>query len=94
MFELGDYAEKGHRQVGEFIKDKADILISIGKDARYIHDEANKFIESIYFEDKIDAEKYIKSIIRNGDVLLFKASRGMKLETIIDYIIKDVERGN
>lgn len=94
MFELGDYAETGHRQVGEFIKDKADILIAIGNNAKYIHDEANKFIESVYFENKIDAEKYIKSIIRNKDVLLVKASRGMKLETIIDYIIKDVERGN
>lgn len=94
MFELGSYSEKGHREVGIYARGKADILITIGESSKYIYDEAKDYIESKHFCSKDEAEKYILSIFNAGDVMLFKASRGMKLETVIDYIIKAMERGN
>lgn len=94
MFELGDYAEKGHRETGIYARDKADMLIAIGENAKYIYDEAKEYIDCKHFINKEDAEKYLLQKLEPKDIVLVKASRGMKLETVIDYIIKDTERGN
>lgn len=91
MFELGKYSEKGHREVGLEIKDKADILVTIGKDSKYIFDEAKDYIECKHFETKKEAEEYLSGIIQDGDIILVKASRGMEMETIIDYITNALE---
>ncbi|MEG0370790.1 MAG: UDP-N-acetylmuramoyl-tripeptide--D-alanyl-D-alanine ligase, partial [Clostridium sp.] len=93
MFELGDYSETGHRKTGIAAKEKADILIAIGDNAKYIYDEAKDYIQSKYFNSKEDAKHYLMSILESGDIALIKASRGMKLETILDYILEGTERG-
>ncbi|KMT21403.1 UDP-N-acetylmuramoyl-tripeptide--D-alanyl-D-alanine ligase [Clostridium cylindrosporum] len=94
MFELGDYSETGHREVGIDIRNKANVLIAIGENSKYIYDEAKDYIESRYFLKKEEAQIYLRNILEPGDIALVKASRGMKLETVIDYITKDTERGN
>lgn len=88
MFELGDYAEKFHREVGKYLIDKIDVLIAVGDYSKYYFDEAKDSIEAYYFDNKIDALEYLKNFIKDGDVLLFKASRGMKLEEILDSLIE------
>ncbi len=40
MFEMGELAEYGHRLVGKSTIDNADVLITIGKDSKFIGDEA------------------------------------------------------
>ena len=42
MRELGDIAEKGHREIGqEVLHSKVDHLITLGEMGRWIHEEAN-----------------------------------------------------
>src|ERR671932_719861 len=31
MFELGDYAETGHAEVGRYVPDRADLLVTVGE---------------------------------------------------------------
>ncbi|MEF9951807.1 MAG: UDP-N-acetylmuramoyl-tripeptide--D-alanyl-D-alanine ligase [Clostridium sp.] len=94
MFELGDYSENGHRSTGIAARESASMLIAVGNSARFIYEEAKDYIDSKYFSSKEEAEVYIKNNLKSEDVLLLKASRGMKMETILDYILKDTERGN
>lgn len=88
MLELGNESEKLHRVVGRYVCNaKPDMLFCFGKEAEYIKDEAEKSgITSYYTSDKDDLKEKLKSSIKSGDILLFKASRGMKLEDIVNSI--------
>lgn len=91
MFELGEYSEDAHREVGLETRENIDLLITIGQDSKYIFDEAKEYIECKHFESKEEAQEYLLRKISYNDIVLVKASRGMKLETIIDYITKALE---
>lgn len=90
MLELGDSSEKLHRLVGEYAAQAApDLLLCYGKDAEFISREAGKNgIKTFFTPDKAVLAEKIKSFVKEGDVLLFKASRGMKLEEVIESLYK------
>lgn len=91
MFEMGDMAEMGHRSVGESVLKNADLLITIGKNSKFIGDEAislgfNK--EKVYhYGSKNELFLNINSILNKKDTILVKASRGMKLEDVVNRIL-------
>ncbi len=90
MFEMGEHEEYGHRLVGKDAVDNCDVLITIGESSRFISDEAKKlgFDESNihHFATKEETIKYLNDLIKNQDVVLVKASRGMQLEKIVEYL--------
>lgn len=91
MFELGDFSEELHRKVGkEVAKNKIDKLFVIGENSKFIADEAIKNgMEKeniIYFLDKQELLDKIKNTMVEGDVILFKASNGMKLFDIVEKL--------
>ncbi len=89
MLELGQFSKSLHEEVGEYASEcKIDILITVGKEARNIYTSAVKagLVNAAHFTDNISASAYIKSMIQPGDIILFKGSRGMKLEQIINNI--------
>ncbi|MGL6105808.1 UDP-N-acetylmuramoyl-tripeptide--D-alanyl-D-alanine ligase [Romboutsia sp.] len=92
MFEMGEHAEYGHRLVGKSTINNTDVLITIGKDSEFISDEAKSLgleEEHIHhFETKEDAIDKIDEILKEKDIILVKASRGMKLEKIVEYLNK------
>ncbi len=88
MLELGNYSEKLHKKVGEIVAEqKIDRLITVGKESRYIAEEAQKKgikKEKIKMcENNKEAVEYIKNIQKKEDVFLFKASNGMHFDEII-----------
>ncbi|MBQ9441819.1 MAG: UDP-N-acetylmuramoyl-tripeptide--D-alanyl-D-alanine ligase [Selenomonadaceae bacterium] len=89
MLELGEISEKVHREVGEELaKNKFDTLITLGELGKFIADGAkdaglkNIFTASTHEE----VAKKILEIMRDGDIILFKASHGMHFEKIIELI--------
>ena len=98
MFELGDYAEEIHKKVGEEVaKNNVDILITSGKNSKYIAETAEKELkkENIYYlENKEEIEKLLQKIVKPGDVILFKASNGMKFYEIAERMINLWKRKN
>lgn len=92
MFEMGEFSEFAHRQVGKTAVENIDILVAIGKDSEYIVKELqeNNFnSKNLYhFDNKEDAIEDLDSIIKDGDVILVKASRGMHLEKIVEHLNK------
>ena len=93
MLELGEYSKKMHEDVGiEVVKNKIDVLVTVGEYARYINDKAisvgfNKN-NSYHFNSNIECIDFLKGFLKRGDTVLFKGSNGMKLYEIIDEIIK------
>ncbi len=91
MFELGDFSEELHREVGtEILKNKIDKLFLIGNYAKFIGKEAEnegyKKEDILYFENKEELLKYLKQNLQKGDVVLIKASNGMKLFNIVESL--------
>ncbi len=91
MLELGTYSETAHRNVGEYAAEcKVDMLYTYGKESEYMADSAKKSgLESVFtFNDKAKLTKSLAKELKNGDTILFKASRGMKLEEVFEELYK------
>ena len=93
MFELGEYSKKLHEKVGtEVAKNKIDILVCCGENAKYIVESAKKEgmkNENVhYFENREQVEKFVKDNWQSGDSILFKASNGMKFFNIVENLLK------
>ena len=97
MFELGKYSEELHRNVGrEVVKNDIDLLICCGENSKFIEEQAK--IEGMeeskiyYFEEKTDILDLLKSKMKRGDIILFKASNGMKFFDLATQLEKIVEK--
>ncbi|MHB9094486.1 MAG: UDP-N-acetylmuramoyl-tripeptide--D-alanyl-D-alanine ligase, partial [Eubacteriales bacterium] len=93
MYELGRRAAEGHREVGsEAAAKEVDVLITVGRLAEEIALGASTAErapeEIISFNTNAEVKKFLEKIIRPGDMVLVKGSRGMKLEEIVDCLVK------
>ncbi len=89
MLELGAESEKEHRAVGEVAAAVGvSVLLTFGNEARFIHDQAvaEGVPQAIHFEDKEDLQEFLADSLRKGDSVLVKGSRGMEMETIVDFL--------
>lgn len=92
MLELGAFSEEAHKSVGEYAAEKnLDLLFCYGKESKAIKDGAGDAVETKHFLDKAELEAALLETLRAGDAVLFKASRGMKLEEIIENLYKEWE---
>ncbi len=91
MLELGDYSRQAHFEIGKTAaKLGIDYLLCTGTLAKQIVEGAkSENLKNAFFlnSDKALTEK-LYEIAESGDVVLFKASRGMHLENIIYEIYK------
>lgn len=85
MYELGTKSKEAHREVGEYASDKADLLISIGENVEQYKD-GYKGKEVVIFKTKEECFKEIESYINKDDIILVKASRGMKFEDVVNKL--------
>ena len=86
MLELGDYSKELHKKVGEEIDNNIDILITIGKEAENIANNA-KAKEIFMFRTNDEAIIKLKEIILKNDAILVKASNGMHFNEIVNAIV-------
>jgi len=91
MLELGDFTENEHREIGKFLKNsKIDIVFCIGKRSRFIYEELVQSKEVYWFDEKEKALALLISTLKDGDAVLFKASRGMSLDKLFDKVVEGV----
>ena len=90
---LAHRAEEAHRGIGRYAADRGvDLLIAIGEEARYYAEEAARIMgkdRAVYFPQKKDFIEAMTSLLKKGDVVMVKASRGMELEEVVEEILKD-----
>lgn len=84
MLELGENSDKMHREVGEYAKSKGiDVMFCFGEKAKFI---AEGFECAKLFETKNQLADCLKNTLQPGDIVVFKASRGMAFEEIIEKV--------
>ncbi len=91
VLELGDISYECHYEIGKYIvKNPVDEVITIGKNSLAIYNainaEASHVIKATPFKTNDEAINYLKSILKSGDGVLVKGSRGMHTEEIVNAI--------
>lgn len=92
ILELDNYAESIHRSIAPIvITNKIDKLFLIGNMAKYIGMEAIKLgydsNNIYYFSKESDSYQTLEKELEKDDIVLFKASHGMKLDNIVNHLI-------
>jgi len=87
MAELGSESENMHREVGRFAQKYVDHLLAMGSEASPIYEafqEVKKPAEQyLHFEMLADR---LKELMREGDVVLVKASRCVQMENLFKLL--------
>jgi UDP-N-acetylmuramoyl-tripeptide--D-alanyl-D-alanine ligase len=83
MLELGESSYSIHKEAGEKLRFRIDKLIAIGKKAKGFVDG---FGGGYLVSNKEEALKKLHEILERGDTILFKSSRALKLETLIERL--------
>jgi UDP-N-acetylmuramoyl-tripeptide--D-alanyl-D-alanine ligase len=90
MLELGKAAGELHRRVGRYAaRGGIDVLIGAGGNARAMVEAAGaEGAAARFFDDPAAAGDYAKEIARPGDALLFKGSRGVRIERALERFLE------
>ncbi len=90
MLELGDYSEAAHREVGEKVAQTGcAYVLTYGEQAVNISKAAEeKGCKAINFSEKEEITEFLYKNLREDDAVLFKGSRGMKMEDIFTSLYK------
>ena len=92
MLELGRSAEPLHREIGKYVAEHGiDVLIGIRGSAREMVDGAMRAGMSkgaaYFFEDPATAGDFVRRLVREGDAVLFKGSRGVQVERALEKLL-------
>ncbi len=92
MLELGDWTQEAHKEIGRMVATLGiDYLVGIGDFAQWYIQGANESANSktitVLFENIAQAKPYIQALMQKGDALLFKGSRRMKLDILVQELI-------
>ncbi len=90
MLELGEDEVQFHQEVGEYLTtENTDLLFTFGRLGKEIAVGAKKHLalDNIYaYDDKSELIHKLISVLHPKDVVLVKASRGMKLEEVVEAV--------
>jgi UDP-N-acetylmuramoyl-tripeptide--D-alanyl-D-alanine ligase len=87
MLELGVAADVEHETIGRYIQQSSvDILFSYGDKARLICQEAPRCCRG-HFESSEKLLDALLEVVDEGDAVLFKGSRGMRLEQVVEALL-------
>jgi UDP-N-acetylmuramoyl-tripeptide--D-alanyl-D-alanine ligase len=92
MLELGEQEElEYHRESGRQIPREIDVVIGVGRRAQALLDGAREagFTALHHFADAEAAGAFLVNFIREGDLVLVKASRGIGLDRIVTMLEKE-----
>ena len=88
MLELGDSSIEQHKTIGEKCNDsKIDAVLTFGKET-IATDGALLIDYHRHYNHKEDLLKTLSEIAKDGDKVLVKGSRGMKMETIVEMLLR------
>ncbi len=88
MLELGAAGDVEHETIGRYIQERpVDMLFTFGNRSKLISDKASRCSRG-HFETQEKLFESLSSIVQDGDAVLFKGSRGMKLEQVAEMLIK------
>jgi UDP-N-acetylmuramoyl-tripeptide--D-alanyl-D-alanine ligase len=97
MLELGEGSDEGHREVGEAAGRTLDWLVVVGAGAAGIAEGAAAAgLDRQVIHRVPDADAALAAVrprLRDGDVVLVKASRGIGLDAVVDGLRREHDAG-
>ncbi len=79
MLELGPDAERFHAEIGDYARERADVLVTVGPLAAAMGgDHATA--------DAAEAAALVQDLLEPGDTVLVKGSRGVGLEAVAETL--------
>lgn len=101
MLELGVLTEKGHREVGKKAVSSCNVLVTVGSRMKFAADQAEKqgmVSENVFWFSEKETEragKFIQNkILKEGDLVLIKGSRKMRMERIVKELMAEPLRAD
>ena len=95
MLELGHCAQAEHYKVGRLAAENADLLFSYGPNSEKMLKGAltggMSSVKARAFSDRDKLAEVLSQTVRPGDVILFKGSRGMRMELILERFLQIVQ---
>ncbi len=86
MLELGHASHALHREVGRYVAASGiDLVVGVRGAAQWLAGETG----GPFFETPEEAGDYVRTIAREGDAILFKGSRGVRVELALDRVVKE-----
>ncbi len=91
MLELGSHSPAAHEKVGQLAAKYAHILLCHGAESKAMLKGAKSagMEQASHYEDKEALARDLLTLAKPGDVLLFKGSRGMKMEVALELFLQD-----
>ena len=93
MLELGVCTQAEHYRVGRIAAEKADIVLAYGPNGSRVLSGAitggMSDAAAMAFQDRTELVKVLKRMAKPGDVLLFKGSRGMRMELALEQFLAE-----
>ena len=93
MLELGDCAWAEHYRIGRIAAENAEVIFAYGPNAQRVVGGAITGGKSTnaarQYETHEAMAKDLKNLCKPGDVLLFKGSRGMRMENVLELFLKE-----
>lgn len=92
VLELGEYTKQIHREIGkELYNSGLDYIVTIGNYTKYTDAYLieNGYQNLEHFDKENDCYSFVDKLLKKGDTVLFKGSHGIKLNNIVDYLIKN-----
>ena len=87
MLELGEISKTAHKELGYFASECADLIFVTGDMRDAVASGADKKTRTFGSTEELSAA--LKSELLPGDTVLVKASRGMRLERVVERILED-----
>ncbi len=91
MLELGVRARELHKAIGQAAGlSSVNVVISVGQLSRLIASESkkrNKEMQAFSCKDIEEAQQCLSKVFRNGDAVLVKGSRRMKMEAVVEFLL-------
>jgi UDP-N-acetylmuramoyl-tripeptide--D-alanyl-D-alanine ligase len=92
MLELGHWAERLHRGVGDHaVRCGIDVLVGIRGAACYMLDAAKasglRVDAAFFFDEPAEAGRFARSLAQPGDAILFKGSRAVHVELALEEFL-------
>jgi len=91
MLELGTESVKLHREIGKYLVGKyVDYVFTFGKYSKNITDflKDKSTIKIKHYTNIDNLNNKLKKVYQQSDIILVKGSRGMKMERVVDFLIK------
>ena len=76
MLELGEQSRQLHEEVGSYVRNAVDLLVTMGHQSEYYKGK--------HFAAENELLRYLKQNIHGDEVILFKASRALHFERLVN----------